>query len=62
MSIYGPLRTETYSVKELSKVLGWCQRTTYQSLRDGTIPAHNTGGRWIISRQRIHNWINGKEV
>jgi excisionase family DNA binding protein len=31
-------------------------------LRDGTIPAERVGRRWVISRRRLHAWLDGVRV
>lgn len=47
----------TYTVPELADRLRLTVGTTYQYLRQGIIPAHRAGRRWIISRERIARWL-----
>ncbi|MGH3569117.1 MAG: excisionase family DNA-binding protein [Pseudonocardia sp.] len=52
----------TYTVEELAEVFGLSRGITYASLRDGTIPAERVGRRWVISRRRLHAWLDGLPV
>ncbi|WDZ86367.1 helix-turn-helix domain-containing protein [Micromonospora cathayae] len=49
----------TYTVREVSKLLGISLGSTYALVRDGTIPATRLGGRWLIPRTRFHAWLDG---
>lgn len=52
----------TYTVDELAELLNLSRGLTYASLRDGTIPAERVGKRWVISRRRVHAWLDGQAV
>ncbi len=52
----------TYTVEEVSELLSLSRGITYASLRDGTIPAERVGRRWVISRRRLHAWLDGTRV
>jgi excisionase family DNA binding protein len=52
----------TYTVEEVAELLSLSRGVTYQSLRDGTIPAERVGRRWVISRRRLHAWLDGLPV
>ncbi len=49
----------TYTVEEVAQLLSLSRGITYASLRDGTIPAERVGRRWVISRRRLHAWLDG---
>ncbi len=49
----------TYTVDEVAQLLSLSRGITYASLRDGTIPAERVGRRWVISRRRLHAWLDG---
>jgi excisionase family DNA binding protein len=49
----------TYTVDEVAQLLNLSRGITYASLRDGTIPAERVGRRWVISRRRLHAWLDG---
>ncbi len=49
----------TYTVEEVAQLLNLSRGITYASLRDGTIPAERVGRRWVISRRRLHVWLDG---
>jgi excisionase family DNA binding protein len=49
----------TYTVEEVAHLLNLSRGITYASLRDGTIPAERVGRRWVISRRRLHAWLDG---
>ena len=48
----------TYTVDEVAQLLSLSRGITYASLRDGTIPAERVGRRWVISRRRLHTWLD----
>jgi len=52
----------TYTVEEVAELLDLSRGSTYASLRDGTIPAERVGRRWVISRRRLHAWLDGAPV
>jgi len=52
----------TYTVEEVAELLSLSRGITYASLRDGTIPAERVGKRWVISRRRLHAWLDGTRL
>jgi excisionase family DNA binding protein len=52
----------TYTVDEVAYLLKLSRGTTYQYVRDGVIPAERIGRRWVISRKRLHAWLDGLET
>lgn len=61
-SPFGGVARLTYTVDEVAQVLSLSRGITYASLRDGTIPAERVGKRWVISRRRLHAWLDGQRV
>lgn len=51
----------TLDVPEVAKKLGTSERLVYEALRRREIPARKLGGKWIISRERFDQWLNGTE-
>lgn len=52
---------EIYTVAQVARMLSISVGTAYQLLRDGVIPARRLGRRWVISRKRFHEWLDGLE-
>jgi len=52
---------EIYTVAHVARMLSINVGTAYQLLRDGVIPANRLGRRWVISRKRFHEWLDGLE-
>jgi excisionase family DNA binding protein len=50
----------TVSVRECAAMLGIAPTHCYKQLEAGEIPARRLGTRWIISRRRIEDFIDGK--
>lgn len=48
----------TYTVPEVSALLGISCATTYTLLRTGQIPARRVGSRWIIARRLFNTWLD----
>ena len=48
---------KTYTVKELSEVLGLGINQTYQALRDGQIPSRRFGRRFVIPRVAVERYL-----
>jgi excisionase family DNA binding protein len=46
-------------VPDVAQLLGVGTNTVYQMLRSGQIPARKAGDKWIISRRRFHDWLDG---
>src|SRR5262249_11424117 len=53
-----PLGRVVYTVKETAYVLSLSLSTTYQLIRSGQIPAMKLGGRWVVPKRRLHEWVN----
>lgn len=49
--------TATYTVQELSDVLGVSTASVYAGLRSGKIPALRLGKRFVIARSAITEWL-----
>lgn len=49
----------TYTVDEVAHLLSLSRSGTYALLRDGTIPGERVGRRWVITRRRLHAWLDG---
>lgn len=47
-----------YTVAEVAELLSLSTGTTYALVRSGEIPARKVGNRWVIPRQRFHDWLN----
>lgn len=50
----------TYTVDEVAALLKLSRSVTYQYVREGVIPAQRVGKRWLISRKRLHSWLDGQ--
>lgn len=50
----------TYTVDEVAHLLNLSRGIAYQYVRDGVIPAQRVGRRWLISRKRLHAWVDGQ--
>ena len=51
----------TYSVDEVTALLGIARGVAYESVRTGEIPATRVGRRWLIPRRRFHAWLDGED-
>jgi len=58
LSAVTPVEHAVYTVREVSVLLALSVGNTYALVRTGTIPAIRLGRRWVIPRQRFHEWIN----
>lgn len=52
----------TYTVDEVAYLLNLSRGIAYQYVRDGVIPAERIGRRWLIPRNRLHAWLDGRAV
>lgn len=52
----------TYTVEEVAYLLKLSRGLTYQYLREGLIPSQRIGRRFVISRRRLHAWLDGLVV
>jgi excisionase family DNA binding protein len=48
----------TYTVNEVSDLLGLGLGLTYASIRSGEIPARKLGSRWVIPKAAFHAWLD----
>ena len=53
--------TEIYTVSQVARMLNMNLGTIYQLLRNGVIPAKRLGRRWVISRNRFHEWLDDRK-
>jgi excisionase family DNA binding protein len=58
LAVVAPVDHAVYTVREVSVLLALSVGNTYALVREGTIPAIRLGRRWVIPRQRFHEWIN----
>lgn len=54
-----PVRA-VYTVTEVAQLLSLSRGSAYELVRDGTIPAHRLGRRWVIPKGRFHAWLDGQ--
>jgi excisionase family DNA binding protein len=47
----------TYSVADLVRMLGLCDRTVRQRIKDGVIPHYRVGRRILCDRSTFHEWM-----
>jgi excisionase family DNA binding protein len=52
----------TYTVEQAARLLGVSMGVAYQLVRDGVIPAHRIGRRWLIPRKALHAWLDNAPV
>ena len=45
------------SVTNLAEVLGVTQKTAYDYLQSGEIPAYRIGSRWVILRDEVRDFL-----
>lgn len=45
------------NVSDLSKILGVTNKTAYEYLQSGTIPAYRVISKWVILRDDIHDFL-----
>lgn len=48
-----------YTLKEISELLKVTQRTLLSYLKEGKLKGQKIGGKWIISEENLHKFING---
>ena len=47
-----------YTVAETAELLSLSLGSTYALIRSGEIPAKKAGGRWLIPKRRLHQWLD----
>ncbi|WP_320068345.1 helix-turn-helix domain-containing protein [Micromonospora sp. RTGN7] len=53
-----PVGRAVYTVAETAHLLSLSLGSTYALVRSGDIPAIKLGGRWLIPKRRLHEWLN----
>ncbi|MFJ8685979.1 helix-turn-helix domain-containing protein [Micromonospora wenchangensis] len=53
-----PVVRAVYTVAETAEILSLSLGSTYALVRSGQIPAMKLGGRWLIPKRRLHQWLN----
>ena len=48
-----------YTLKQISELLKVTQRTLLTYLKEGKLKGQKIGGKWIISEENLHKFING---
>jgi len=54
------MEKETYTMKELSELLGINYRTAYRYCTKGEIPSKKILGKWIIPKKAIDKFLKGE--
>jgi excisionase family DNA binding protein len=54
-----PVGRAVYTVKETAYLLSLSLGSTYALIRSGEIPAIKLGGRWLVPKRRLHEWVDG---
>ena len=52
---------QTYSVEDVSGLLGKSKRRTQELAKEGKIPAHKVGPHWAFDKEEIALWLSKKE-
>ncbi|MFG1891803.1 helix-turn-helix domain-containing protein [Micromonospora sp. NPDC049051] len=53
-----PVARAVYTVAETAHILSLSLGSTYALVRPGEIPAIKLGGRWLIPKRRLHQWLD----
>ncbi|MEU9505580.1 helix-turn-helix domain-containing protein [Micromonospora sp. NPDC048170] len=53
-----PVARAVYTVAETAEILSLSLGSTYALVRSGEIPAKKVGGRWLVPKGRLHQWLN----
>ena len=48
-----------YTLKDVAELLKVTQRTLLTYLKEGKLKGQKIGGKWIISEENLHKFING---
>jgi hypothetical protein len=48
-----------WGARDIARVLGRSERSTFHLLESGHLPARRVGGRWVVSRKKLLTAING---
>jgi len=51
---------ELWDIRRVSRLLGLSDRTVYQMVRDGRLPALRLGGRWRFQPQEVESWLRDR--
>jgi excisionase family DNA binding protein len=49
----------TVNVPEAAKLLGISERSAYEAVRRGEVPAVRVGGRWLVPRAALERLLSG---
>lgn len=55
-------QTAVLTVEEVMQQIGMGRGQVYQALRDGTIPSHRVGKRFVIPKAMFERWMAGEPV
>ena len=47
-----------YTIPETARLLAISLGSAYRLARTGQIPAVRLGGRWVVPKRRLHDWLN----
>ncbi|WFE27792.1 helix-turn-helix domain-containing protein [Solwaraspora sp. WMMD791] len=47
-----------YTIQETARLLAISPGSAYRLARTGQIPAVRLGGRWVVPKRRLHDWLN----
>jgi excisionase family DNA binding protein len=53
-----PVARAVYTVAETAEILSLSLGSTYALVRSGEIPAKKVGGRWLVPKSRLHQWLD----
>ncbi|MEH1013701.1 helix-turn-helix domain-containing protein [Micromonospora sp. CPCC 206060] len=53
-----PVARAVYTVAETAEILSLSLGSTYALVRSGEIPAKKVGGRWLVPKGRLHQWLD----
>lgn len=56
-----PIERLVYTISEAAEALGVSNRTMYQLVRDGTIPARRLNKTWIVPIAALKRYLEGSD-
>lgn len=60
MTENAPKTIRLYTLADLEKVLGLCNRTLHTYVKDGRLKAVKIGGKWRVTEENLLKFINGE--
>jgi excisionase family DNA binding protein len=48
------------TVQETSQILGLSRRSTYNAIRDGSLPSVKVNGRWLVPKIQLDKFLAGE--